>query len=354
MSPQEILLDRIAKLMGSAEFLVVLNGIPKRYQNHWVYAKVQRDPSKSDKVIFYIKYKNDGKLYHNVPTNLEQTVLADSFSSNLYGFDFSSWTEGKNLVGNVSINNGLRLLFIETPMYTIFKENIPKRDNLNVRFQPTVMGKELNTLELSYLLDQFRINGFLGLLELERIGITKRVSFRVPRFYKGPEGFFLASVRESNIFNPFFDDNMIYSTIKERSLIKEIQTRSVFNEQIGTYVTYLSHYQASRYLGLNSLVPFDYRIFTSILAGLVVDADALPTMLPHKGKSIMRLAVSTDEFPLTITEEEYRESSPYKREHYVRSTTFNTFLMHNFEFFRRKGFTDLNKLLEVMADAVLL
>jgi hypothetical protein len=353
MVAEEQIIQRLLNIMGSSEFLVIINGMPKRHNNSLVYARIQRSLDKQDRVVFYTKYKSEGKTFQSEQSSLEDVILTEALNPTLFGYNFSSWLSGKGLIGNISVNNGLKLLFIETPMYTIFKNHIPVRENLNIKFQPTVNGKELGPFDLSYLLDQFRLSGLMGLLELDRIGITRKMSFKVPKFYKGNEGFFLASVREENLFNPFFDDKMIYSSIKDRVLIKEIREKEVYNAQIGTSVTYLSYYQASKGLGIKTLVPFDFRIFTSIMAGLVMDPDSVPSNIPHKLKRVMRLAVVSEEFPPTISLEEYEQSSEYKKSHYVESTTFNTFLMINFEFFRRRGFTDLNKLLDVMAEAVL-
>lgn len=354
MSKEEKLLNRLLSIMGSSEFLVILNGVPKRYNNSYVYARVQRDPKKEDKVTFYTKFSSGGKKFVDMNKNIGEAVIKDVFDSKLYGLDFSQWLEGKDLIGNVAVNNGLRLLFLESPMYTIVRNNLPNRDNLNIKFGPTVEGKELTPIELSYILDQFRVNGFISLLELERSGVARRIASNVPKFYRSSEAFFMASIREPNLFNPFFDDKVIYSTIKDRDLMEQIREKSVYKESIKTHISYLSNYQASRGLGLPILLPFDYRIFVSLLAGLVMDPDVLPDFIPNKYKTVLRLNTNTDEFPLIISEQEYENSSEYKKSHYTRSNTLNTFLMRNFDFYRRRGLTDLNKLISVMTDLVLL
>lgn len=358
---EKYVVNRILQVIGSSEFTVLINGIPRKFGNSYVYVK--RSPKRQNEepnIIFFTKYRTENRTFEEVPAKLRETVMGDIMDGTLFGLNFSEWVKqhekDDQFLIKVAVNNSLKFLFIETSMYNIFRENIPKRTNLNVRFQPTLHGgQELSAFELADLLNRFRMNGFRSLIELERAGLSRRLSKRIPKFYRMGDAHFLTMIKEVNLYNPFFDDMMIYPAIQDRKIIKAMQERSVNYEQSGLSSTYLSAYQVCQSLGIKSLVPMNFIVLISLMVGFVMEPDALPITFPHKGKVVYRnVRLGQNEFPPVISEDEWRAGSDYKRGEFVNSTSYNTFFLNNSAFFSSRGFRDINKLLDVMAEATLL
>jgi hypothetical protein len=361
----DYILDRIADIIGSAKYLLIIDGLPKKHDGSFVWVKAnRRDQSKKPEVLFFTEYATDGKRFEHFPTTLRSNILEKFVSADLFGFDFSEWLHKRERdVGpqvSIAANTGIKYLYFETSMYRIFKETVPVRNNLNLVFQPTISGgRFLNPVELSYLLNRFRVNGFASMAELDRMGIGRRIAGKLPDLYKNKTTHFLALLRERNLFNPLLNDMMIFDLIKNTKLMQLMLQKSVNYDASGTLSsTHLSVYEVCKNLNIVEdgkvvLVPMNYEILTKIIAGFVMDPDVVPVGIPHRSKIVYR-NTGEEEFKPVITEKEYEAGSDYMKSWYVRTNSFNNFFLSNFVFFQSRGFRSSDRLLTIMNNATLL
>lgn len=351
-------LGEIYRLIGSSEFLVVINGLPKRHNGSFVYVKPE---VAKQSVEFFTPYRADGKTFQYVPKNLEESVLNDLLSGELFGFDFSNWLESFWKQGNqsqtfIQVNNNLKILFLETPLYRIFRENIPVRMNLTVEFTPTLNdGSRLGVEQLATLLGRFRVNGFRSLLQLERAGIGRRIMNSLPRLYRIGDAFSLCMVDLPMMYNPFVDDKMLYNQIAGTQLMQSLIRRQITFEKIGASMSVLSNEHICRGLGIKELVPFNFHIFVSLFAGLIMPPEALTKEFPNKNKIVMRLTEPTDQdIPRVLDAEEFlNDLNPNLRGMYSQSNSLRTFVLENSGFFQSRGFRRVQDLMDLLEDAVL-
>jgi hypothetical protein len=350
----EAMSKEIRNTVSSSKYLVVINGAIRKHNGNGVYVRVHEG-----EIVFFIKSRVVGMWVETETPELKDVVLEEVCSSVLYGRDFSLWTKewAKN-TGTyhfaLSINVAAHILFIETDMYRLFKE-IPKKTEAvaSVKFTPTVNGKQLTTDDIVEMLGKFRVDAFKSMVELSRVKYIRAVKAKVRNIFRFEDIYFPGMIQTDNVFNPFFDDLAIYNQIKDRKLFRLFLDNIMPVKDTGVRASFLTGLQASEGLGLKEMVPFNFEILFNLLVGLVLDLRTVGYDFPNKEKRMMRLNVPTDEFERYITVEDWMAASDYQKGHYVASTTYNVFLLQNREFFRKKGFEDSNKLLEVMRNAIL-
>lgn len=352
-------LSEVFRLVKSNEFLVVVNGLPKRYNNSYVYVKaiqVKRE------VEFFTKYRTGGRSFQHIPAHLKEDILEDILNGELFGYDFSDWvaqqeaTQGKSMT-YVTVNASLRMLFIETPMYRLFKGFIPKQTHLNVQFFPRLNnGEELRQDQIVEVLNRMRIQGFDSMLELDRTGLSNRISLHVPKFYKVGDAFTLSALKINEVYNPLFDDQNLIEQIKGLKLFKMIRSRSVHFEQLRAEATYLSNAHISEAFNLKQLLPFNYPILVRLFAGFVMDPRWLPISYPNKNLTVMRQAnveELSENFPRVLSIQDFNAASDFQKSFYGRSNSMRAFLLENSAYFQSKGFRDVMRLIEIFEEAIL-
>lgn len=346
----------IKSQMGSADYLVFINGLPKIYDNSYVYARIRRSGDEPE-LEFYIKYKVAGKPYHDIPKNLKNSVLNECTSGDLMGFKFNNFVNSEtfDIYGGVSSNNSLKILFLESPMFYRFKTQIPKRENLNIVFGAKQdNGATLTANELLMVLNIFRVNGFNSILEIERVMLGSRIQGKTNKFYKIGDAFTLASLKVPQLYNPLFDDMILYNTISNTKFMKAIVDRTIESDELGVTYAMLSNEHIRQFLNLDVLVPFNFQILTRVVAGAIMPGDYLPISYPSLSKTVYVLNSAEEGMKKFISLYEYNDMDDYEKGFYSPTSAMSAFIMRNQQFFQMRGFRDTMRLMEVFEDLALI
>lgn len=348
-------IDRMVSRMGSTDYIVFLNGRPQISNNSYVFAKVVRSPD-GPNLEFFIKYKVEGKSFTTVPPTLMNSIMTDLTSGELFGYNFSNWLYSSFSPERcgVYVNDNLRGLFLESPMYTIFRQNIPKRNNLAVEFSPVLNdGTRLDGASLLTLLNRFRVNGFQSIVELERSALGRRIYSKTPRFYRRDNAFTLAGLRLDQVYNPLFDDQILFNQLKGTRLLSSVLRKMVPNE-LGVSTAFLSNHEASRAFGLEELVPFDFKFIMKLVGGFVIPPAQLPLDFPSKNLVVARLAEPTADMARVLSAAEFLRLPESLRDYYVESTSLRAYVYTNLPFFRNRGFRSTTNLISILDNVELL
>lgn len=357
MSDKKTFIEKAIKsAIGNSRYLVVVNGLIEKKGSLPLHVKVE-----NDRLVFYTKSKEGGIFLELETENHGARVMETLASSTLFGYDFSNWSEqwsqqrGRYYIG-VRANPSLRILFLESDMYRLFKDTVPRHHNVT-QFIPQINeGRELTASELVDLTLKFRMNGFDSLLDLMNPRLYNAIRRNSRGIYRVVEGsFFPAMVRSEDFFNPFYDDVQIHATVKDRKLFQYISKDMQTVRNIDLSAAHLTSRQVSEALNLGERVPMNFEIMLRLVVGMIMPPNVLPATYPHKSNVMYRLNVldEAENYDRYVTEQEYEQLGEYGRSLYVKSTTYNSFLLRNLNFFRRHGFSGAQHLLDVMRQAVL-
>lgn len=335
ISKKEQLVKEIRQAIGGSKYMVIINGIVRKHSGNPVYVKAGTE----GELIFYIKNRVGEIFMENQVDGLGDKILMSVCSSILFDRDFTkwsqNWSESKGTYFmNVKVNSNLRMLYLETDMYNLFRNSVPNQESLNISFTPTInSGQELRREELAALSNAFRMNGFRSVLELAQLRLLTSVRRKIRPFYRIDEVFFPAMLRSPEIFNPFFDDRIIYDQVKDRALFRMILERGKFVKDTGILTSFMTNRQVSECLGLRKLVPFNFEILFNLLVGMVMDVRSVDYEFPHKDKRIMRLPRPVEGLEPLETMESWNNLSDDDKVMYLPSSTYNTYLSKNRQFF---------------------
>lgn len=358
MSIRDEYLNKMISRMSSANYLVFINGIPEIYNGSYVYARVVRT-GKVPVVEFYTLYRVEGKNFQSTPARLMNAIMEDVTSGKLFEWDFTNWlsTNFRSDYCGVRVNENLKAIFLESPIYNAFRTAMSGRYNLNMEFQAvTNEGTKLGPTQLPAVLNQFRLNGFNSLLSLEKTNIGRKISGITPGLYKKESAFTLAGVRIKELYNPIFDDLILYSQLSRTTLISDMLRRSITNERLGVSISYLSNEHICRGFGIKELVPFNYSFLIKMIAGnsAVLPPNIIPVTFPNKDLPVYRLHSPTPDMDKVISVREYQQSSESTREMYVDTNARRAYILANSQFFLSRGFRKINDLLPIMDEAELI
>lgn len=342
MSEQlQSLTKSLLPVLGSSGYAVVVDGMPWLHSGTPLYVE---DPhTGKGEVNFFIKNRIQGKSIPITMPGASEALAKYIYSFDFFGYNFRSWfmeyTKGQLPELTVVAKPSLGCVFIETPMFTIFRTQVASKENLNITFMPKAEGnKELNQLELAYLLNMMRIHGVRSLVALYNAGLKSRIKQRSNPFYRIGDAFVPAKIVSEGIYNPFFEDRMLYNIIKDTKIMQVINYHAKSLPAIGIHTSYVSVAEICECLNLPELVPFDFVRFIEILAGQVLDLTTLPIDLPNRQKDVVRLNNPDVDMPRVLSAQEYFELSESERENYNPSNSMYTYLLTNINFYQTKGY----------------
>lgn len=352
------ILRKIMSQIQSTSYVLFINGTPKKYSNSYVYVKASADRRG---VEFFTKVRSDGRSYEVLNPGLYEAVADDILAGDLFGFEFDKWVmneakDGQNLI-SVSINSSLKFLFIETSMYSLFKKNIPNKESLaNITFSPVQNnGRELGQPQLAQIMNSMRLAGFNSMLELDRAGIVSRVSTYLPDIYKSPV-FLTSMVQVEGIYNPLYDDVAYLRGLQRSKIASKLFDRAIYIDKLRLRATNLSYRHIAEGFNLGELVPFNFRTFVKLLAGLSTIPGSLSPDYPNKQNVVYSQIddINSGLYPKIITPEERRNLTPDVMARYSVTNSLRTFVLENSESFQQKGYRNMTKLIEVLEEAALI
>jgi hypothetical protein len=353
INQKDHLISNILEKGSSSELKVIVNGSPRIIQNSWLFARAK--PSEKT-VEFYTKYSQDNKVAQFVNPSYLTDLVEDVYSGQLFGYNFTAFQKRTLLKDNlklqVFVEPSLGYLVLESPMYTILRNTLAKSNTLRVNFKPTIEGdKQLDFTDLQIILDRLRLNAFKGLLRLERLGLVRKVKNHSHPFYKTEDVFTPCRIQTAALYHPLFDDTLMYSLFSRTELCQAMLSKSRVVSKINTTVSFLSHRQLSELFNLRELMPFNYGIFLSLVAGNIIPVEQLTKEFPNKNKTVFLLE-NTERHDLdkVVDEEEFLSMTPYIQQFYTRSNSLVAFLATNFRFYQSKNYRRFTRLVDVMSD----
>lgn len=350
---RDFIIQKLKDTVGTSKYLLVVNGEIRKHRGSAVYVKLVED-----QLEFFTRARVGASFVEDVVPELREAVLSEIGSSILFGlWDFTEYAEkelskirGFHL--EMSVDTMSNILYVETDMYSVVRKNIMNRPTNNIGFKPTMRGQTLEVKEIVALRTQFNMRAFSNILELVQARYLTSVRKNTSKFFKIDNIFVPAMIR-GGAFNPFFDDEIISSQVKNTKLFRLMADNVQKVRYSDLSVSYLTNLQISKALGLKVLMPFNFQILYRLLIGFVMRPEDIGYTFPHREKRCYRLQTLLEGFDTFLTEEEYLSRSEDVQEHYVPTTTYNQFFIQNIGFYRRNKFGNLNALLDVMRTATL-
>jgi hypothetical protein len=358
MKQKTIAVEKMLKqAVGSSGYMLTINGIIRKHASNAVYVRAD-----GNGVSFYIRARvGDRSVRSPLSDTVKEAILLECSSSELFGRSFLDWTSARyestnQWLFNVGVNPTLSILYFETDMYYRFRKDVLTQKTLNVAtFVPTEDGGvSLSLGSFLELVGKVRMNAFKAVMDLCKYKYIRALSRQTRLIYRFGDVYFPAMIRDPNLFNPFFDDELIAGTLRDRLIYKLFVDNSHKTSHTGLITSYLTHLQVSKALGLTKLVPFNFDILFKLLVGMVLDPRVIGTEFPNRNVPIFRITSANEFYDAPyLTVEQYRNAGTDERSYYTQSTTFNYHIVENMPFFRKNGYGSMTDLLDVMGETTL-
>lgn len=347
---RKYVLSLVKENVKNYKLMVVVNGKLMVLNNSAIYVKMDLDEP-----VFYTVTSENGFKVEVINKNAKNKVLEESCSSDFLSYDFSNWTAEyykDSFQVKVHVDNSmLKVLYIESDMYNIISSTLPSATRVHELVPTKDQGEKLSIEEITTLTQIFRIYSLSHMQTLlthkhwRLLNKYKKLVFMHNQAIFSP-----VMVFSEHIYNPLEKDYQLNSILKETRIYKLMKEKMEYVPQLGLSVTYLTHREISESLGLNKLMPFNFKIFYDILCGLLLGGQANLGNFPSPYTNIY---LATDEYynlldRKVISEEQYLELGLEDRVKYFRTNTLSLYLQRERDFYAGKNL-DLAEVEEVMS-----
>jgi hypothetical protein len=321
------------------------------------FSYVRKGISKHEGSLVFFEYiKQSGHQIEYSNPSILPSIAAKARKTNLFSYNFSRWLEKnyhRNFLG-IKINEQVKAVFIESPMYKIFRNKITTLSSLQIEFGPE--SDEVGALQPSHLLElvsRFRIDAFVNISRLDNSPFKRQLARELPVFYRSLE-FCTAFWSVDGLYNPWEEDVLLKNILGDTEIYWLIQKKKITARKSQMRYSVISNKQISAALGLSKVVPFYYTFFTEFILGLVGLTSYLPPTIPAKELVVYRLGFKIPDLPKVTNLEGLRKLTPQEQGFYMESKGLSAYVITHLTDFETRGFRDNIDLRDVLQEAQLL
>lgn len=349
------IVDQLTRNLASGDYIIFVDGRILEEGGNFVLVRKERKLETTE-LFFFTSYKVGGQSYVAESKSAKGWLMNLATTTYFMGLDFTNWLtkEYRDYMLGIQINEQLKAVFIESPMYHIFRRSIVTRKNMQIEFSAVPNDRDkLNAGELLDLLYRFRRDGFHNLLLIEKPTIIKKLYREVPPFYRNGNEFSLAYWRIKDLYNPLAEDEMLKGSLENSQLVDLIAAKKIVGQKNGMEYAFIGNDKMSKAFGLDNSVTFFYSFIIKLIAALTLPMNYLSVTHPHPSMPVLRLTERDPYLKRVVSLQEFKSLSPNEQAMYSKTTAMRAFIWANMSIFESKGYGEITKLIDTLDHATL-
>lgn len=266
--------DRVVDIISASginEFTVIYNGSYYMQKSKLTYLKL----SKSSRLVFYTKEKRDldSAIIEN-PIDALSDLKHMMSSYSLFGQDIDAKLvdAGFDLINlaEVSINEGLQFIIIESPLYSIARQAVTK-SLVNVSIETEAFT--IDPITLNRMKSIFEINSYISYKKFLNIRNSRKIIHRFlnkNKFYSIQRAFIPMFIQINGIYNPLLD-NPSATAVKNSDIYKTAIEKGRLLDINGYMQAYMmTHLEICQSFHLTNFMRFTPLFAYEVLVGLIL------------------------------------------------------------------------------------